>query len=245
MPKLHFWRAPTDNDRGWANYEATWRKAGYESLQHRLDSIHVEESVETTTVVVKTRIAPPKFIRAITAEYRYTFYPSGEVCLDVAGEFTGEWPETVPRIGLQLLLPEACAECSWFGFGPGESYIDTHQAARLGVFKSDVDAMFTPYVLPQENGNRHNTRWLELTTAEGKGIRLDGKPTIDFSAHRYTAEQLTAAKHTTDLVPGKHVVLNLDLAQNGIGSNSCGPTPLPQHLLRPHAFKIQIAVSPV
>ncbi len=245
LPKLHFWRAPTDNDRGWANYEATWHKAGYDALKYRLDAIFMEESADSTTVVVRKRIAPPKFIRAIAAEYRYTFYAGGEVEIYVAGEFSGDWPETVPRIGLQLLLPEACGECSWFGYGPGESYIDTHQAARLGLFKSDVDAMLTPYVLPQENGNRHNTRWLELTTAEGKGLRVDGRPTIDFSAHRYTAEQLTAAKHTTDLVPGKHVVLNLDLAQNGIGSNSCGPTPLPQHLLRPCTFKFRVAIQPV
>ena len=51
------------------------------------------------------------------------------------------------------------------------------------------------------------------------------------TARRWTSEQLDAARHTTDLTPGDTVWVNLDHAQHGIGSQSCGPGVLPQHQL--------------
>jgi beta-galactosidase len=52
-----------------------------------------------------------------------------------------------------------------------------------------------------------------------------------FTARRWTTEQLDAARHTTDLVPGEHIWVNTDLAQHGLGSASCGPGVLPQYEL--------------
>lgn len=49
------------------------------------------------------------------------------------------------------------------------------------------------------------------------------------TARRWTSEDLDTAAHTTDLVPSEHVWVNIDLAQHGIGSNSCGPGVLPQY----------------
>ena len=45
------------------------------------------------------------------------------------------------------------------------------------------------------------------------------------------SEDLDAARHTTDLVPRNRVFVNLDLAQTGIGTASCGPGVLPQYEL--------------
>jgi beta-galactosidase len=56
-------------------------------------------------------------------------------------------------------------------------------------------------------------------------------PTFDFTARRWSTEELAAAQHTTDLVAGELVHLNLDVAQNGLGTASCGPGALPQYLL--------------
>lgn len=39
------------------------------------------------------------------------------------------------------------------------------------------------------------------------------------------------ARHLTDLVPGATAWVTLDHRQHGIGSQSCGPGPLPQHQL--------------
>ena len=41
--------------------------------------------------------------------------------------------------------------------------------------------------------------------------------------------QLDAARHPTDLLPGDRVWIDVDLAQHGLGSASCGPDVLPGH----------------
>ena len=48
-------------------------------------------------------------------------------------------------------------------------------------------------------------------------------PTIGFSASHFTAQDLTDARHTSDLKPRPEVILNLDHAQRGLGTASCGP----------------------
>jgi beta-galactosidase/beta-glucuronidase len=43
-PKLHFWRAPSDNDRSWGNhFAAQWEKSGLNSLQYRCDGVECRE----------------------------------------------------------------------------------------------------------------------------------------------------------------------------------------------------------
>ena len=48
----------------------------------------------------------------------------------------------------------------------------------------------------------------------------------------WTSEQLDQARHLTDLIPGDRVWVNLDHAQQGIGSASCGGV-LPAYRLDP------------
>jgi beta-galactosidase len=97
----------------------------------------------------------------------------------------------------------------------------------VGRWQSTVDGLQTPYVRPQENGARADVRWVELG-----GLRIEGDPEFWFTARRWTTEQLDAARHRTDLTPGDTVWVNLDHGQHGIGSQSCGPGPLPQYFLK-------------
>jgi hypothetical protein len=142
-------------------------------------------------------------------------------------------------------LPDALDSVTWYGLGPGESYIDSRQAARVGLWQASVEQLYTPYIYPQENGNRHDTRWVEFAGSNGHGLRVEGQPLIDFSVHRYTPEDFERAKHTTDLIPRKDLVVHLDYRQHGLGSNSCGPGPLPQHRLAPGPFTFRVRLLPV
>ncbi|CAM3999851.1 hypothetical protein PAAL109150_04390 [Paenibacillus alkaliterrae] len=74
----------------------------------------------------------------------------------------------------------------WYGRGPGESYSDSKEAGRFGVYKKSVDGLFTPYIYPQENGNRTDVRWVSITDGAGIGLLAAGAPTLEFSARRYT-----------------------------------------------------------
>jgi beta-galactosidase len=231
-PRLDVWRAPTDNDLGasWQDdihHGVKWREIGLHRVHHRVDAVNADAEGLT----VRTRVAPAATNLGLYADYRWTA-DEDRLLLTVTVTPEGDWPGSLPRLGLLLGLPAAFDQATWYGGGPGEAYPDTRAASRLGRYATTVDAMQTPYVRPQENGARADVRWAELRDAEGGGLRVTAlSDPFWFTARRWTSQHLDAAAHTTDLVAGDTVWVNLDHGQHGIGSQSCGPGPLPQYHL--------------
>jgi beta-galactosidase len=226
-PRLDLWRAPTDNDHAvyGPSVATPWRALGLHRLTHRV----VDRTWTDEAFVVRTRVAPAATDVGMLARYRWQ--ADGEaLVLTVGVEPDGDWPVPLPRLGLRLALPASITDVEWFGAGPGESYVDSAQAARIGRFASTVDQLQTPYAFPQENGNRRLVRWAELRGPDG-GVRIEGTPTFELTVRRWTTEDLDAAQHPTDLAPRDQVYVNLDLGQNGLGTASCGPGVLPQYEL--------------
>ncbi|MFA9480476.1 beta-galactosidase domain 4-containing protein, partial [Phycisphaerales bacterium AB-hyl4] len=247
-PRLQLWRAPIDNERmgsGKAIREG-WLKAKLDQLQHRIDNVEIEPLDEHATQFrVEARIAPPTSAIALRCRYVYTLFGSGELTIAVEGTFTGDWPEMLPRIGLELAMPGKFDQVTWFGLGPGENYTDTRRATRVDVHHATVDQLYTPYVYPQENGNRSDVRWLALRNTSGAGLLVLGQPYINFSAHRYTVGDLQHATHTSELWPRPFITLHLDHAQNGIGSGSCGTRLSEAYQLKPKPFAFSVHLRPV
>ena len=73
-------------------------------------------------------------------------------------------------------------------------------------------------------------RWAQLR-GPVTGVRIEGDPTFDLTVRRWTTEDLDAARHTSDLRPRDRTFVNLDVAQTGLGTASCGPGVLPQYEL--------------
>jgi beta-galactosidase len=236
-PRLDLWRAPTENDR--AGDEAVWRDAGLHRLQHRVLSVH-RGSQE---LVVRTRVAPPAKAFGMFVTSRWTG-SAAALHLQVDVEPDGDWPCVLPRLGLRMALPGVFSQVEWFGLGPGEAYVDSRQAAMVGRFSASVDELQTPYVYPQENGNRAAVRWAALTD-RGRGLRIEGSPTFELTVRRWTSEDLDAAQHTSDLAARELVYLNLDISQNGLGSAACGPGVLPQYQLHVQPASFQLTFRPV
>jgi len=226
-PRLDLWRAPTDNDTAvyGPSMATPWRELGLHRLTHRV----IEQQWTDDGFVVRSRVAPAATDVGLLTTYRWTA-DGAALVLTVEVEPDGDWTVPLPRLGLRMMLPASVADVEWFGAGPGESYVDSAQAARIGRFRRTVEDLQTPYAFPQENGNRRLVRWAELSGPDG-GIRIEGDPTFELTVRRWTTEDLDAARHTTDLVPRDEVYVNIDLAQNGIGTASCGPGVLPQYEL--------------
>jgi beta-galactosidase len=237
-PRLDVWRAPTDNDvgmHGETQLDAAWRRHGLHRTWHRVIALDAADG----GLVVRTRVGSAAWDSGLLATYTWT--PEGDglrLALEVAPE--GEWPFPLPRLGLRLAAPQSLERVEWFGRGPGEAYSDTRQAARVGRFSATIEELQTPYVRPQENGNRLETRWATFVDGRGNGLRVEGRPHFAFAARRWTSEDLDAAGHTPDLAPRDRVWVNIDHAQQGIGTASCGPGVLPQHRL--HAAPTTFAV---
>jgi beta-galactosidase len=244
-PRLDLWRAPTDNDRpvydrpfdgDWDRWD--WRRAGLHRLRHRL----VEVACSDTELVVRTRTGTAATDFAFASTFRWSS-EGDRLLLEFETEPVRGWPTELPRVGLRLALPAALSTVEWFGRGPGEAYRDTCAAARVGRYRLTVEEMQTPYVYPQENGNRMDVRWATLTDPSGAGIRVEGDPMFDLTVRRWTTEDLDAAQHTVDLHPRDRVYVNLDVAHHGIGSASCGPGVLAQHRLGPAPFTLRLAFA--
>ncbi|MCX4984869.1 glycoside hydrolase family 2 TIM barrel-domain containing protein [Streptomyces sp. NBC_00572] len=243
-PRLDVWRAPTDNDDGapWQPDERhgpLWRELGLHRMRHRTDEVLLDEEGLT----VRSRVAPAASDVGLRTTYRWT---SDGTALRLAVEVVpdGDWRVPLPRLGVRLGLPAPLDRVDWYGAGPGEAYPDTRAAARLGRWEATVDALQTPYLRPQENGARIDTRWVELTSPTG-GVRVEGDPAFAFTARRWTTEQLDAATHRGELVPGDTLWLHLDHAQHGIGSQSCGPGVLPEYRLDAAPAAFSLAFTPL
>lgn len=240
-PKLAFWRAPIDND-----YERNkWRELGLDKLSHRLDDFTHGPEEGGYAVHIKTRVAPASHSRCFLCAYDYKITATGSMALDVSVTPNGDWGKSVPRVGLQLSLAELFDNVDWYGLGPGESYADSCQAVKLGLWHAAVDELETRYIFPQENGNRSQVRWVTFTDAAGKGLRVSSPGNLNFSAHRYTPEECDAAKHLHELPRRDEIVVNLDYRQNGLGTASCGPGPLPQYILVPEPWKFSLLFEPL
>lgn len=236
--RLDVWRAPTDNDDGasWQDdtrYGVLWRGLGLHRMQHRLDAVEVGDDALT----VRTRVAPAAAEVGLRTVYRWT--SDGSLLkLTVSVTPEGDWTVPLPRLGIRFGLPADAADTVLYFGGSGEAYPDTRAASKLGQWLPGIEDLQTPYVRPQENGARADVRWAELG-----GLRIEGDPEFWFSARRWTNEQLDAARHLTDLTPGDTLWINLDHGQHGIGSQSCGPGPLPQYFLKAEPTEFSFVFS--
>jgi len=195
---------------------------------------------------VRTRVAPAAKDFGMAVHYHWSVAADDVLWLDVTVEPEGEWTVPLPRLGVGLTVPGDLDHVEWFGLGPGEAYRDTDNAVRIGRYRASVEALQTPYVRPQENGNRRHVRWAHLTDSCGlRGLSVLADPVIDVTAKPWSAAALEAARHPNELRPDGARLghLNLDHAQHGIGSASCGH-PLPEHETlhaQPASFRVGFA----
>ena len=191
---------------------------------------------------VRVNKADPRV--GVTSRYDYLVFGSGDLLLEHTVEFAEEVPP-LPRVGVKLVLPGENQEFAWYGRGPHETYSDRKQGARVGIFRTMVRDELVPYETPQEYGNRTGVRWAALTNGSGAGLLAIGQPLLNVSAHQYTARDLAQARHAHELTPREEIILNLDLAQSGLGSESCGPGVLPKYRLADRRYSYRLRLRPL
>ena len=227
--RLNFWRAPTNNDRGWKMEERSgrWKNADKQAV---VTDLRMAERNEVSVVDVDLKI-PVGESRA-TLTYRM----SAKGHLDVEMTFHPDLTNTplIPRIGLQTQLSRDFATTTWYGNGPFETYMDRKAAAWKAVFEKPTDSLFYDYVDPQESGNRTEVRWLKLKAHDGRtlNIRSLSGNGLEFSIAPWSQKTIEATTHAVNLPESTVYTLNLDLAQSGVGgTNSWGALPLQPYRL--------------
>lgn len=243
-PKLNLWRAPIDNDGTFRRPMAAgeWTKKQLFNLHFKPHSFKVDQVANGAVCIEVSGVSAPEgWNYGFKCNYLYTIYASGEIRIDLNGTpFGVQMPEILPRIGLQLTLPDELEKTTWYGLGPDESYPDSCSAGLVDLYTKKVRELHTPYSRPQENGSRSRVQWLALNNTAGKGLLAFAQPEFSFSAHHYSLAGLTRAAHTIDLEDAGEITLNLDYAMRGLGSASCGPPPEEEYELHPHALNFSL-----
>jgi len=238
-PALSLWRGPTDNDA--RRMAGLWKAAGLDCLSEQVVGIQVDQPLPWLVDVTVDTLAEPVGVRS---QYAYRIYGSGDVVLNHVVHLERELPP-LPRVGVRLELPGDYEQLAWYGRGPHETYVDRKLSGAVSVYRSTVDGDYVRYIKPQEYGNKTDVRWIALTREDGAGLLVVGMPLIEASAHHYTAADLDAAQHTHELHRRDEIILNLDAAQSGLGSESCGPGVLPQYQLTAMTYAYTLRLAPL
>jgi beta-galactosidase len=245
-PLPNFWRAPVDNDGGGneRSFLHRWNIAGINEMKIKVQSIHAEQ-IDSSVVRVVVNLDVMGKTGKIDYAAVYTVFGSGDILMDNMFDVDDTLPP-LPRIGVSMQIPNTFDNMSWFGRGPHESYWDRKSGAAMGLYSGSVADQYVPYVKPQENGNKSDVRWLQMSDGSQNGFVLESMPVLNVNAHHYTMENLSNAKHTYDIVDGENITLNIDYQQMGLGGDdSWNPRTHKEYLLESDNYTFSLRLSPV
>ena len=259
-PDPDFWRPPTDNDYGYNMDQllGVWKKAGEKAIIKKA-SIGQPE-MGKVVITFEYDIPDDKGVKIAGYVSTYTVFSSADVVIkNQFSKVSDKIPE-IPRMGMQMQIPEEYMNLRWFGRGPHENYSDRKNSAEVGLYESTVDDQYVPYIRPQENGYKTDTRWLTLTDENGTGLLICGNPLICFAAlknihddfespgklSQYRKDAKSANTHTVDIKPRELINLNVDLGQMGVGGDdSWGAQIHPQYRLLDKKYEYSFRLRPI
>ena len=235
----NFWRAPTLNDEvdGWAL--PRWKKAGLQHLTANNAGLHFERmDVNTVSVNSVIEYYDGKGQLQIVVNKLYLIDGEGNITISNRVE-PMETVTSLPKVGLQFRRPVDIVfkDLRYFG-KDAENYPDRNAAGKMGYYNVESNYLFELHVVPQDNGNHSDTRWLALDSEKGD-IRLfvTMPEPFNFSVYNYSDDDLTAARRIKELeFPGFQTV-NIDYKVAPIGTATCGPGVDEKYVLKNQVYE--------
>ena len=172
----------------------------------------------------------------------WTIFPDGTIELEQEIIPNGPMPDMLQKIGLQFELPKHFAKVEWYGRGPFENYPDRKTGAKVGLYQSNADEMYDPYIFPQDYGNRSDVRWLKVENEKGNGLMIRGNELLNFSLHKFTTDNLDRAIYTYQLEDSPNTILNVDYEVSGVGGTAIRQ--LQRYRVQPRAVNYKLTIKP-
>lgn len=216
--ELNIWRAPTDNDR---KIKQEWIDAGYDRSKARAYDTYWEMNGEGIRIYSTVSVAAVAIQKVLDIEAVWKIYRTGEISVKMHVKKDREFPQ-LPRFGIRLFLRGEYENLKFYGLGPHESYRDKCRSCSHGLYDTTVEEQHEDYICPQENGSHTDCDYLMLEKENQTVTAVSSRP-FSFNVSYYSQEELTRKAHNFELEKSGSTIVCLDYAQNGIGSNSCGP----------------------
>tara|TARA_R110000868_G_scaffold83515_3_gene235676 strand:- start:18520 stop:21807 length:3288 start_codon:yes stop_codon:yes gene_type:complete len=238
----NFTRPLTDNDRkGWKPNKVL--KQWYDAIPELTSttSQKIEEDIRITSTYNMIK-------DSAQVSVTYTIKPDGVIQVQYQLDAARSLPN-IPKIGMQMGIKNSFKQISWYGKGALENYIDRNFGFPIQRYSLPLNQFLEPYVMPQENGNRTDVRWMAFSTKNlNEGLLIVSHQTpLSTSIWPCTQQNLQDAKHTFDLVDAGYLTVNIDLIQMGVGGNdSWSPVsaPLEQYQIPSKSYVYSFYIKP-
>lgn len=213
-----FIRAPLDNDIGlntetyidpqaWA---IRWKDAGLLNLEPRCHNSQAKQNLQAVNLTFEIGYYHHQQL-LLQTRWTVTIDSTGTLALEIKLDRARQLPP-LARTGIVCQLYPQDAEVEWLGLGPHENYPDRQHSALFSRWTRPLTEMYTPYIVPSENGLRCHTRQLRWGN-----WHIDGH--FHFSLHPFSTQQLMATRHRHRLEEEKGIWLTLDGFHMGVGGD--------------------------
>lgn len=221
-PTPQFWRATTDNDRGFGQdvSSGVWFAA---SMARKC--IDVKYEVKDNFVSVTNTFAFD-IHRDIKITVSYEVYADGKIIVKTDHIGVDDLPP-MPIFAQSFKMSADFNRVEWYANGPDENYCDRNKGSRLCTFQTEVSSNISGYVKPQEYGNRTGVRRVEVIDSLGDGVRISAvSDSLECGFSPFTAIELESAQHVFELPNIYYTVVTVAGRQMGVGGDDSWGAPI-------------------
>ena len=148
---------------------------------------------------------------------------------------------SLARVGFEAVLDAQLYNMTYYGRGEVENYSDRKAGTEMGIWKTTVTGNEFDYIVPSENGNKSDCRWVSFQDAHGRGISFVADPdgdSINVGATLNSQSSLHRALHTCDVSNKRNgeapIYAHIDHRLMGVGGDvSWFPVVYPDYLVKP------------
>jgi beta-galactosidase len=237
------------------NKLTSWIVDGKEMLQAPLEPYFWKpENDNQNAAGFARRVATWKEVKDV--KVTYTVINDRTIRVDMDYQPTATDRPVMPKFGMRMRLPKEFTQIKYYGRGPWENYPDRKGSAFLGIYEMPLSEYETEYIHPQDNGNRCDIRWFEISSEKSENseysdyvLRIEGCDPLCIRAWDYGEEDLEGVRHPNDINRGRFVNLNIDLNIHGVGgADTWGKRTLSQYTIdgnQPHHYSFMMTFLPL
>ena len=214
---------------GWGCW-ADWSAFTQENCNRRLILLNVSALGDGRVQLERVTRLTSRTAQGAAIDVYLRLVMSGDGTMTLSSRFRLSGIDSVERLGFTWTLPEGFEKVEWFGRGPGESYPDRKEAARLGTYQTTVTEMHFPFTPPAENGGREDVRRVTFETADGARVIMRASRPFHFDAHHYTVCDLRDATHDDEIPVRPETIVHTDAAHAGIGGGMAWSTVMDENV---------------
>lgn len=240
-PQIAFWRATTDNDRGYnfSKNSSVWLGADLFPIcinkKIKIDNQCIPfpkspennaySNNEVANQVEIIYIFETNTIPRTIVEVSYTVSITKQLQIKVNYTGINNLP-SLPAFGMRFIIPTKATYFEYKGLS-GETYPDRLDGATTGVFR--VEGLpVTPYLVPQDCGLHMETEWIkiyrdsvlnpnDITNDEFSLLIQNNNDNFAFSCLPYTPFELENAYHQDELPLPRRTILTIYGKVRGVG----------------------------